>query len=37
VKDEDFNSYPIKIYNQGNILRIRIGDPNKLVSGVKNY
>jgi uncharacterized membrane protein len=37
VTDQNLNSYPIKVFKYGNNLRIRIGDPNKFVSGIQNY
>ncbi len=37
VSDEMLNPYKIKISKSGNNLRIRIGDPNIYVSGIKNY
>ena len=37
VTDQNLNSYQIKVFKYGNNLRIRIGDPNKFVSGIQNY
>jgi len=37
VTDQNINPYQTKISKQGNNLRIRIGDPNKFVSGIQNY
>jgi len=37
VTDQNLNSYQTKISKHGNNLRIRIGDPNKFVSGIQNY
>jgi len=37
VTDQNLNSYQIKVFKYGNNLRIRIGDPNKFVSGFQNY
>ncbi|MDI6715003.1 MAG: DUF2207 domain-containing protein [Thermodesulfovibrio sp.] len=37
VTDQNLNSYQTKISKYGNNLRIRIGDPNKFVSGIQKY
>ncbi|MDW7998094.1 MAG: DUF2207 domain-containing protein [Thermodesulfovibrio sp.] len=37
VTDEKTNPYQTKILRSGKILRIRIGDPDKYVSGIQNY
>jgi len=37
VTDQNLNSYQIKVFKYENNLRIRIGDPNKFVSGIQNY